>query len=147
MEHVSEALRVVNVLGPVVILADNVPVAIDLAGSPDGCMIHIGIGIGGITFTGANKIEFKVTHSNDPVSGFVDVTAADVLGESGAIVTGIVKALVAAHAAAADYKFGYVGGKRYVKVLADFSGTHAVGTPIHITAIMRGGHAPSPDQP
>lgn len=28
------------------------------------------------------------------------------------------------------YRFGYVGGKRYVKLLAAFSGTHGTGTPI-----------------
>ena len=27
-------------------------------------------------------------------------------------------------------RFGYVGGKRYVKLLAAFSGTHGTGTPI-----------------
>lgn len=147
MRHISEELTVVNIIGPAVLAADNTPVAIDMAGQRDGCLIHISIGIGGITFTGVNKIEFKVTHSNDVSTGYTDVTAADILGESGAIVTGIVKSLVAAHAAAADYKFGYRGGKRYIKVLADFSGTHATGTPIHVAAILRGGILPAPDQP
>ena len=34
------------------------------------------------------------------------------------------KALVAAHAAAEQFLVGYRGKKRYVKLTADFSGTH-----------------------
>jgi hypothetical protein len=40
---------------------------------------------------------------------------------------GIVKSLIAAHAAADTTEVGYIGGKRYLKVLADFSGTHGTG--------------------
>lgn len=147
MNHLHEGLRLVNILGPASLSADNVPVAIDMAGQRNGCLVCISIGVGGIVFTGVNKIEFKVTHSNDPVSGFVDVAAADILGEGGAIVTGIVKALVAAHPAAAEYRFGYVGGKRYLKVLADFSGVHGTGTSIHVFAVMDSTHMPSIEQP
>ena len=46
------------------------------------------------------------------------------------ITSGIVRALTAAHAAATVQKIGYKGGKRYIKLLADFSGTHGTGTPI-----------------
>jgi len=46
------------------------------------------------------------------------------------ITSGIIKSLTSAHAAADVYRFGYVGNKRYLKLLADFSGTHGSGTPI-----------------
>jgi hypothetical protein len=52
---------------------------------------------------------------------------------------GIIKALVAAHAAAACYRVGYKGGKRYLKVLAKFSGTHGTGTPIAAMVIKGDG--------
>ena len=38
------------------------------------------------------------------------------------------KALVAAHAAAEQFLVGYRGKKRYVKLTADFSGTHGTAT-------------------
>jgi hypothetical protein len=131
-------------IGTAVLAADNTPAAIDLAGY-NGAEIILGIGIGGITFTAVNKIEFVLTHSYDDVT-YVAVTDADVLGVTG-ITTGIIKSLVVAHAAAAVYRFGYIGPRRYLKLLADFSGTHATGTPISAT-IVRGypSMAPVPNQ-
>jgi hypothetical protein len=93
------------------------------------------IGVGGITFSGVNKIEFVLTHSDDD-SSYAAVTDADMLGVTG-IVTGIIKSLIVAHAAAAVYRFGYVGGKRYLKLLADFSGTHGTGTALQ-AAVVKG---------
>ena len=43
---------------------------------------------------------------------------------------GVIKALVVAHATAGVCRFGYVGGKRYLKLLAAFSGTHGTGPPV-----------------
>jgi hypothetical protein len=107
--------------------ADTTPAAIDLDGF-ESAVIALHIGAGGITFTGTNKIEFVLSHSDDN-STYVDVTDADVTGVTG-ISNGIIKALIAAHAAADVTKVGYKGGKRYLKLLADFSGTHGTGTPI-----------------
>lgn len=114
-------------LGPAVVSADNTPAAFDLQGY-GACTIFLCVGIGGITFSSTNKIEFVLTHSDDDVT-YTAVTDDDIVGVTG-IVTGIVKSLVVAHAAAAVYPIGYVGGKRYLKLLADFSGTHGTGTPL-----------------
>lgn len=92
-------------------------------------MLALHIGVGGITFTGTNKIEFVLTHSDDDVQGVTGVT------------NGIVKALKTAHAAAAVTKIGYIGYRRYLKVLADFSGTHGTGTPIAVAAILGRPHS------
>jgi hypothetical protein len=108
--------------------ADNTPAAVDLLGF-EGAMIAIHVGVGGITFDGTNKVEFKLTHSDDD-STYAAVTDADVQGVDSVGAGGIVKSLIAAHAAADITKIGYVGGKRYLKMLADFSGTHGTGTPI-----------------
>ncbi len=116
--------------------ADNTPPAIDLMGFKS-CEVLLAVGVGGITFTGANKVEFVVTESDDD-STYTAVNQADIIGATVAT-GGIVKSLVAAHAAAAVYRFGYVGDARYIKVLADFSGTHATGTPIAAVAML--GHA------
>lgn len=117
-----------------VLSADNTPPAIDLQGF-GAAEIILSIGAGGITFTGTNKIDFVLTHSTDN-STYTAVTTADMLGVTVAS-GGIIKTLSAAHAAAAVYRYGYRGGRRYLKLLADFSGTHATGTPIS-AAVLRG---------
>lgn len=127
MKDIHSGFLPVLAFGPVAASADITPVAIDL----DGCNaaeIVLGVGIGGITFSGTNKIEFVVTHSDDN-STYIPVTADDLLGVA-SVTDGIVKALTAAHAAAAVYRLGYVGGKRYLKILPDFSGTHGAATPL-----------------
>lgn len=124
-------------IGAAVLAADNTPPAVDLRGY-DAAEILLDIGIGGITFSGTNKIEFKLTHSDDDVT-YADVTTADMLGVTVAA-GGIIKSLVAAHAAAAVYRYGYKGGRRYLKLLADFSGTHGTGTPIAASVLLGRGH-------
>ncbi len=112
--------------------ADNTPPAVDLLGF-SSAVIAIQVGVGGITFDGANKVQIKLTHSDDNTT-YDAVTQDDVQGvavESG----GIVRSLVAEHAAATAVKVGYVGNRRYIKLLADFSGTHGAGTPISALVI------------
>jgi len=125
-------LTPVQVFGPITLAADNTPAAIDLQGFSSAAL-NLSIGIGGITFDSTNKIEFVLTHSDDN-STYTAVTDADMQGVTG-ITTGIIKSLVAAHAAAAVYEFGYIGQKRYLKLLADFSGTHGTGTPLSAVVI------------
>lgn len=79
-----------------------------------------------------------LTHSDDDAT-YTAVTIDDVQGLASVGAGGIVDSLIAAHAAATLTKFGYVGNKRYLKLLADFSGTHGVATPIAAIAAM--GHA------
>lgn len=133
-KDISKNMSAVQAIGPAVLDADNTPAAIDL-GNFAGAIIAISVGIGGITFTTTNKVEFKLTHSDDD-STYEAVAQADVKGVTVGT-GGIIKSLVAAHAAASITKVGYNGGKRYLKLLADFSGTHSAGTPI--SAVVIGG--------
>lgn len=135
MKDLHSSLTAVQAIGAAVLAADNSPAAIDLQGY-NSAEILLAIGIGGITFTGSNKIEFVLTHSNDDTN-YSAVTTDDMLGCTVGT-GGIIKALIAAHAAAATYRYGYKGGKRYLKLLADFTGTHGTGTPI--AAIVLKGH-------
>lgn len=136
MRDIHSALLAATAIGNATLAADNTPAAIDLKGY-NAAEILLAIGVGGITFSGTNKIEFKLTHSDDD-STYTDVTVDDMLGLDSVGSGGIIKSLVAAHAAAATYRYGYKGGKRYLKLLADFSGTHGTGTPI--AAIVLKGH-------
>jgi hypothetical protein len=140
MKDLHSHISLVTAIGAAVLTADNTPAAIDLQGY-QSAEIALAIGAGGITFSDTNKIEFKLTHSDDDVT-YTDVTTADMLGVAVAS-GGIIKSLVASHAAAASYRYGYKGGKRYLKLLADFSGTHGTGTPI-AAMVIKGHGAENP---
>jgi hypothetical protein len=133
MKDLHSGLKVVSLIDAVTAAADTTPVAVDRQGY-EAVEIVLSIGIGGITFSSSNKIEFVLTHSDDN-STYTNVADADMLGVSG-ISSGIIKSLIAAHAAGSVHRFGYKGGKRYLKLLADFSGTHGTGTPIGANVLL-----------
>lgn len=119
-----------------VISADNTPANIDLSGYKRATILLV-VGAGGITFSGTNKIEFKLRHgSSTTASEHTAVALKDVEGVAAAEITddaltsGIIKSLIAEHAAEAIYTFDYVGGENNISILADFSGTHGTGTKI-----------------
>jgi hypothetical protein len=128
-----ENLDVALAVNPAALTDDPTANAVDLLGY-DAATILIPVGVGGITFTSSNKVEFKVTHCDTSDGDFAAVEQADI---KGATVTtgGIVRSLVAAHAAASCAKIAYVGGKRYIKVLPDFGGTHNTATPMTVLVI------------
>lgn len=137
-KDIHSQMAAVVAIGAATLAADNTPAAVDLDGF-NAAEVVLAVGIGGITFSGTNKVEFVLTHSDDDTT-YTAVETGDMLGVTVAS-GGIIKALTAAHAAAAVYRFGYVGGKRYLKMLADFSGTHGTGTPIAATVIKMGGES------
>lgn len=137
MRDINSHIKPVVLLPAATYSADNTPAAVDLRGF-ESAQISISVGVGGITFSGTNKIEFVLTHSDDD-STYSNVTDADMQGVS-SISGGIIKSLTAAHAAGAVYNYGYIGGKRYLKLLADFSGTHGSGTPLCATANKGAAH-------
>ena len=138
MRDIQSNLGLVEAIAPAVYVADNTPAVIDLLGF-GSALISLHVGVGGITFTGTNKIEFVLSHSNDNTT-YTPVAQADVQGVTG-VTNGIVKSLIAAQAASSLNKIGYIGNKRYLKLLADFSGTHGTGTPFAASVVK--GHAQS----
>lgn len=144
MKDLHSNLSAAIAVGAAALAATPTPPAIDLA-DYDAAEILLSIGVGGITFSGTNKIEFVLTHSDDDAT-YTAVATADVLG-AGVVTGGIIKALTSAHAAAAVYRFGYIGGKRYLKLTPTFAGTHGTGTPIAAVAARGYGRAnPQADQ-
>lgn len=131
-------VKVMNLITPAVLDADNTPAALDTDGFKSAT-ICINVGIGGITFSATDKVEFKLTHSDDNVT-YAAVAEDDVLMPYGGSWAsgGIIRSLIAAKAAADTtlYKVGYRGKKRYLKLLADFSGTHGAGTPMSASVIL-----------
>jgi hypothetical protein len=131
--------KLVTVVGipATALAADNTPAAVDVRGF-DAATIAFDVGVGGITFSATHKVEFKVTHSDDD-STYTAVVLADVDLTNSNIAAvgtgGIVYSLIAAHAAGTVVNVGYTGGKRYLKILADFSGTHGTATPMGVVVI------------
>jgi hypothetical protein len=126
--------KYVNAIAPAVYSADQAGDLVDLR-DYRAATLALHIGVGGITFSGTNKIEFVLQAGNaSDGSDLANVTDDDVVNidsvAPASISSGIVRALTAAHAAATVQKIGYIGGKRYLKLTADFSGTHGTGTPI-----------------
>ncbi len=131
------ASRISNVqaIGPAMLAADNTPAAIDLTGFQSAAIL-LSVGAGGIVFDSSDRIDFTVTHSDDGTN-YSDVAATDLNGKDApATVTGgVVLSLATAHASATISEIGYIGGKRYLKVLAHFAGTHGTGTPISAVVV------------
>ena len=115
--------------------ADNTPGVIDLRGF-DGAALLISVGVGGITFDGTNKVEFKLTHADEENGSYTAVTDDDMQGVENVGAGGIVHSLISAHANPSVTKIGYVGGKPFAKLLADFSGTHGAATAIGATVVL-----------
>jgi hypothetical protein len=140
MRDLFTRLQPAGLIAAAVLAADNTPIAVDLQGARSA-LVLLGVGIGGITFDATNKIEFVFRHgdTSDPAT-HVPVAAGDVqldaLGNVGAP-NGIVRSLVAAHAAGDVQAVGYVGGRRYISLFADFSGMHGTGTPV-FAAVLKG---------
>lgn len=113
--------------------ADNTPDEIAL-GTAQSSTIFIEVGVGGITFDDSNKVEFVLTHADTAGGSYTAVTDAEVLGATvGA--GGIVLTLDEAHASPTITKLGYLGRKPFVKLLADFTGTHGTATPMSACVI------------
>lgn len=144
MKDIHSGVTSLVALAAAALSADTNGPTIDLKGF-DGCLLVLNVGVGGITFSGTNKVDFILQESDDG-SAWTAVADRDILGQAATVVDGKVRTLSAAHAAAATYRFGYKGYKRYVRIVADFSGTHGTATPMSAIAILRGMDNPQTDQ-
>jgi hypothetical protein len=135
--------KVVNAITPAVYAADQAGDLVDLR-DYRSATFFLHIGVGGITFNGTNKIEFVLQAGNaSDGSDLANVVDDDIINidsvAPASVSNGIICALTAAHAAATVQKIGYIGGKRYAKLTADFSGTHGTGTPISSVVELENG--------
>lgn len=139
MRDMHSHMEIDEAIAPAVLDADNTEATVDRDGF-ESLTYVITTGAGGITFDATNKIEFKLTHSDDDTT-YTAVDIDDVLGAEGDAVGAGGIVLTFDEARTADsYKIGYIGGKRYTQLLADFSGTHGTGTAMAAVAIKAHGH-------
>ncbi len=137
MRDGTDSLSAVNAIAPATYTDDPAAITIDRQGFRTLTFVLM-FGVGGITFTNTNKIEFILEHSNDGVS-WDPVVPSNVLGAA-PDASGIVLAQKVAHAAVTVHRIGYVDGtvgeRRYVRLRADFGGTHGTGTPLAAVALL-----------
>lgn len=128
------SLSPASTLVPAVRTADANGATVDLKGF-EAATVVIHCGAEGDTLSSTVFIEFKVQHS-DNGSDWAAVAQADIVGAT--VATGGVIAKLADNAdAPAVIKAGYIGGKRYIRVVDDRTGTHTNGTPTQ-AVVVRG---------
>lgn len=131
-------ISIATAIGPAV-YSDNsgTPATVDRQGY-DSLAFALEIGVGGITFSNANRIDFILEHSDDGVA-WDPVGPDNVLGATPDN-AGVVKSVRTAHAAATVDRIAYVDGtigdRRYVRLRPAFAGTHGTGTPLSGVAIL-----------
>ena len=139
MQDLKNNIGVVQSLAPAARDADANGTGVDLQGF-ESATIVIDMGAEGITLSSTNKIEIELEHSDDN-STFTDVTSsADVIGATPDS-NGVIATFDDVAEAPAVSKVGYIGGKRYIRAVANFSGTHGTATPMAVSVIK--GHARS----
>ena len=126
MQDLKSGLALDESLNAIVKDADTNCTAIDSQGF-SSVMHVVNVGAPGITFSTTHKVEIELEHSDDNAT-FTDVTSnTDVTGGT-VDSSGVFQTIDANADCNKVYAIGYVGGKRYSRVVLNFSGTHGTGT-------------------
>ena len=130
MKDLYSKITPVAAIAPVNVLNATVPTTleIDLKGNNSAAVIiSHGAKDGGDTGT----IVFTMTHADDDGTGvagsYAAVAAADVLGVT-PTTEGVILTLAGGEVAAAIQKYGYVGGKRFIKIAITEADDNTTGT-------------------
>lgn len=140
MRDLANNVVVAQSIAPVVGTADANGTGVDLTGF-ESATIVVNTGVEGDTLSGSVKIDFKLEDSDDD-STYAAVTSGII--DAAADASGIFLTLDANAETPQVKVVGYTGGKKYVRVVADFTGTHSNGTPI-AASVIKGHpiHAPT----
>lgn len=135
MKDLHSNIKPVSVLHAVVVTATGNSGDIDLKGF-NSCEFLVDAGVDAGTGLGeSHNLVFTLTHADDNGSGaagsYANVAAADVLGVTAA--SGVVLTIDSTDEDNTLYRFGYVGGKRFVKLTWTETGT--VSMPMSISLV------------
>jgi len=140
MQDLSNNIKLMQSIAPAVLDADANGTGVDTQGY-ENVAIVVDTGVEGITLSSTNKIEFELEHSDDD-STYVDAESSDINGTLGS--NGLFLTLDANAESPQISEIEYLGTKRYVRVVANFSGTHGTGTPVSAHVILgKPRHAPA----
>lgn len=126
MFDLKNNIELVESLNAIVKDADTNCTGIDTQGF-NSSMAIVNVGAPGITFSGTDKVDIKLEDSSDN-SSFTAVTNNNFVTGGTVDSAGIWQTIDADGECNAVYGIGYVGPKRYYRVVLDFSGTHGTGT-------------------
>ena len=140
MNDLANNIKLMQSIAPAALDADANGTGVDTQGY-ENVAICVDTGVEGITLSGTNKIEFELEHSDDN-SSWSDAASADVNGTLGS--GGLMLTLDANAETPQISEVEYLGTKRYVRVVANFSGTHGTATPVSAFVILgKPRHAPA----
>ena len=134
MKDLYHLIKYVKLLAAAVYTADANSATMDLA-AYRSCVLQAFIGVNGDTFSGSVKIELEVEHSDDD-SVWSDCADADLLNTVVGTNPGTFAVIDANGETDALYQTGYIGSKRYVRVVANFTGTHTNGTIVGVSGLQ-----------
>jgi len=131
MKDLYNHIEFVQAIKPVLVLDNTVPAAatVDLAGF-NSAVIELSVGL---KSADAGTITLKAEHSD--TTSFADVAAADMQGVTPA--EGVIYTIDADSddSTSRIVKFGYVGGKRYLKLTIAGVGANANGVILGVTVV------------
>ena len=134
MFDLKNNIELVECLNAIEKAADTDATAIDTQGF-NSSMAIVNVGAPGITFSGTNKVDIKLEDSSDN-STFTAVTNNNFVTGGTVDSSGIWQTIDADGDCNAVYGIGYVGPKRYIRAVLDFSGTHGTGTVFGVTGAL-----------
>ena len=140
MQDLANNIKLMQSIAPAALDADANGTGVDTQGYENVAVV-VDSGVEGITLSSTNKIEFELEHSDDN-SSWSDAESADVNGTLGS--GGLFLTLDANAESPQISEIEYLGTKRYVRVVANFSGTHGTATPMSAFVILgKPRHAPA----
>ena len=133
MRDLANRLVSVNTVDPKVITSDTNGTGVDLKGF-ESAMVVYSVGIEGDTLSGSVKFEIHLEHSDDNVT-FTAVTASTDVTNGTVNSDGTFVTLDDNAESPSVHEIGYLGGKRYIRVVVDATGSHSNGTPMAAVVI------------
>jgi hypothetical protein len=139
MRDIANNVKTLAAIVPVVVTADTNGVDIDLQGF-NKVMLVLNIGIEGDTLSGSVKFDYILQEAPDDGTGsagtYVIVTDNNLVTANTVDSSGIFATVDADAEIPAVHKIGYVGNKRFIRLVIDATGTHTNGTPHSCVAIL-----------
>ena len=129
-------VKKVKALSAAVLTGDANGASIDAFGYETVAFTAI-VGASGDTLSCSVKVELEVEHSDDN-STWADCANADIKTAVTGTNTGTFAVIDDAAEDDAIYSVQYIGGKRYVRIVANLTGTHPNGIPIGAVAVLSG---------
>ena len=133
MKDLANNISAAQSLAPAVRTSDTNGTGVDLQGFESATII-VDTGAEGVTLSTSVKIDFKLEESSDD-STYTAVTSATAVTDGTVDSNGVFLTLDDNAETPQIASIGYVGGARYSRVVADFTGSHSTGTPVAASVI------------